>query len=291
MKKILIIAWALFLILPANAEEDKLRIAVFDPTSSGTSIDDGTKIAIREIISSTIVNAGKHNIVERSLLEKIMQEQQFSNSGIVDDNQITEIGKLAGANKVVISVVTLTGGRNMLSIKMIDVTTASVERQKVKVVTSGELLDIIEPMTLELIDGGYTAKNVGNQPVPQPQIKAIPNLNPNEDEIILYLPAGYEPKKEKQADHIITVFWDGNLVASSTISEGFNIRIKNGNPGIHKLKFGAQKLGEITKFKIDTKSNNFFEFKIHKWSYLGASMYSVVLSAQKNVQKFPPKEE
>lgn len=131
---------------------ERQRIAVFDPASSGTSIDDGTKIAVREIISSTIVNTGKYSIVERSLLEKVMEEQKFSNSGAVDDMQATEIGKLAGANKVVLSVVTLTGGRNMLSIKIIDVMTATIERQKVKVVTSGELLDVIEPLTLEMLN-------------------------------------------------------------------------------------------------------------------------------------------
>lgn len=151
MKKLLLVLCSLLLAGTVWAEDEKLRIAVFDPTSSGTSIDEGTKVAIRELISSTIVNTGRHNIVERSLLEKVMQEQSFSNSGIVDDNQATEIGKLAGANKIILSVVTLTGGRNMLSIKMIDVKTASVERQKVKVVTSGELLDIVEPMTLSLI--------------------------------------------------------------------------------------------------------------------------------------------
>ena len=132
-------------------ENERLRIAVFDPASSGTSIDEGTKIAVREIISSTIVNTGKYNIVERSLLEKVMQEQQFTNSGAVDDLQATEVGKLAGANKIVLSVVTLTGGRNMVSIKIIDVKTASVDRQKVKIVTSGELLDVVEPLTLEML--------------------------------------------------------------------------------------------------------------------------------------------
>lgn len=133
-------------------DNERLRIAVFDPASSGTSIDEGTKIAVREIISSTIVNTGKYNIVERSLLEKVMQEQQFTNSGAVDDLQATEVGKLAGANKIVLSVVTLTGGRNMVSVKIIDVKTASVDRQKVKVVTSGELLDVVEPLTLEMLD-------------------------------------------------------------------------------------------------------------------------------------------
>ncbi len=149
MKKLYLLLLTLAFLLPTMAEEHKERVAVFDPT--GANIDEGTRIAVREIISSTIVNSGKYNIVERSMLEKVMQEQSFSNSGAVDDTQATEIGKLAGANKVVISIVTTTGRRTMFSIKMIDVKTANVEKQKIKVISSSELLDIAEPITLELI--------------------------------------------------------------------------------------------------------------------------------------------
>ena len=139
-----------------QAQNEKLRVAVFDPTSSGTGIDEGTKMAVREIISSTLVNTGKYTIVERSLVEKVMQEQKFSNSGAVDDSQASEIGKLISANKIVLSVVTLAGGRNMLSVKLVDVNTASVEKQKTQVVDANKLLDFVEPMTLELMGENAT---------------------------------------------------------------------------------------------------------------------------------------
>jgi hypothetical protein len=126
-------------------------VAVFDPTSSSTAIDEGTKEAVREIISSTFVNTGKYTIVERSLLDKVMKEQAFSNTDVVDESQATELGRLAGANKVVLSVVTLVGGRNMLSVKVIDVQTATIDQQKTKIVSSNELLDVVEPLTLELL--------------------------------------------------------------------------------------------------------------------------------------------
>ncbi len=153
MKRIFLLLLTLALVLPtmAYAQNEKERVAVFDPSGTAT-IDEGTRIAIREIISSTIVNSGKYNIVERSMLEKVMQEQTFSNSGAVDDSQATEIGKLAGANKVIVSVITISGRRTIFSIKMINVKTANIEKQKIKTITSNELLDVIEPITLELID-------------------------------------------------------------------------------------------------------------------------------------------
>ena len=150
-----------------QAQNDRLRIAIFDPTSSGTGIDEGTKLAVREIISSAFVNTGKYTIVERSLLEKVMNEQMFSNSGAVDDSQASEIGRLAGANKIVLSVITLAGGRNMLSIKLVDVNTASVERQKTQVITSHELLDVVEPLTMELMGETAVYPTATRQPASQ----------------------------------------------------------------------------------------------------------------------------
>lgn len=266
----------LFYTSPTMAQENKFRIAVFDPTSSGTSIDDGTKIAIREIISSTIVNMGKHAIVERTLLEKVMQEQAFSQSGAVDDSQMAEIGKLAGANKIVVSVVTLTGGRNMLSVKMIDVKTANVERQKVKVVTSGELLDVVEPMTLSLIDAGESVDEQTNVITPSVENAAGPVPAPGE--IVLYLPAGYEPKKEKERDLPLLVKLNKEMIGSGTLSGGFLLRVKNPGAGKHVVKIGA------IRIKIDPSQYNYFEFQIYRWNYLGKALYGVSLKEKKTIK-------
>lgn len=242
--------------LPIFADNGKLRIAVFDPTSSGTAIDEGTKVAVREIISSTIVNAGTYDIVERSLLEKVMQEQSFSNSGIVDDNDATEIGKLAGAHKVLLSVITQTSGRKILSVKMIDVKTASVERQKVQMVSVGELLDVVEPITLSLIDAASVDIQDNHFERPTPRL----------NEIVFYLPPGYEPKKEKDQDMPLIIKLDKETIGSGTLSTGFTVRITNPGGGVHKLEIGSQK-----SVKVDFNKYNFFEFLIDYNGVLGDS--------------------
>ncbi len=278
MKKIYMMLLAAIIVMPVFAD-DKLRVAVFDPTSSGTAIDEGTKVAIREIISSTIVNAGTYDIVERSLLEKVMQEQSFSNSGVVDDNDATAIGKLAGANKVVLSVVTLTGGRNMLSIKMIDVTTASVERQKVKVVASGELLDFVEPITLALVDTSAD-DNEATAIVASADIQEEQGIKPTprKGEVVFYLPSGYVTKKEKEKDLPLLVKFDNEMVGSGTLSEGFTIRVPNPGNGVHKLKVGAVDL------KVDLDKYNFFEFQVYRRNYLGMAIYRTSVKDQKMIK-------
>ena len=265
--------------------DSKLRVAVFDPSSSGSSIDEGTKVAIREIISSTIVNAGSYDIVERSLLEKVMQEQKFSNSGLVDDNDATEIGKLAGANKVILSVVTSTGGRNMLSVKIIDVKTASVERQKVKVVASGELLDVVEPITLALVDtsggdGDDSVITASAGMVSGHEDKPVPKKN----EIVFYLAPGYQPKKEKEQDTPVIVRIDKEDIGSGTFDSGFTIRFPR-EGGIHKLQiYGQFPFTQVLVKKVDLDKYNFFEFQIYSWVYLGKTLYGARLKEQKKIE-------
>ncbi len=175
MKKILLTTcwlWAILLGAFAQDENRTLKIAVFDPTVSGDALDESIRITVREIISAAFVNySGKYSIVERSLLDKIMQEAKFSNTDAVDENQATELGKLAGADKVVLSIVTQAGStRNMLSIKLIDVQTATVEKQKTKVVMSSTFLDAIEPLTLSLLGQEYVeTPNLAKTPIPQPK--------------------------------------------------------------------------------------------------------------------------
>ncbi len=154
MKKLFTLALLFVSLLPLAAQDEKLKVAVFDPaTSANSSIDDATRVTVRELISNAVVNLDRYMIVERSLLEKVMQEQQFANSGLVDDKDATEIGKIAGAHKIIVSVVTQVGARNMLSVKLIDTKTANIEQQKARVVAAEQLFDVIEPMTMELLTG------------------------------------------------------------------------------------------------------------------------------------------
>lgn len=259
----------------------KERIAVFDPETSGIDTNDGTRIAIREIISSTIVNNSDYEIVERSLLEKVMEEQQFSNSGVVDDKDATQIGKLAGADKIILSVITETGGKNMLSIKILDVTTASVEKQQVKILNSNEVLNNVEPMTLQMLSGktadtsassstNNTKSNSSvNTPIPQ-------NADAADDEIVIQL-LPYNGDQEIQFfDAVYDVKIDGEKIGNLKVETGGIVRVKknilkNKKDGIHKLTVqqpGRGIFGGIPKAERKFNINNDNYFKVEttlKW--------------------------
>jgi len=169
-RKLLLVSVLLLSLIAAQAQPEKLRVAVFDPTSSSTSIDDGTKDAVRELIGSTFFNTGKYTIIGRSSLQQVIRGQRLSATSVFDESQASEIGRLAGADKVVLSVISSVNGRNMLSIKLIDVNTATIDQQKAKVVDTNDLLDAVEPLTLGMLgerervsDGKDNAINTQNQ--------------------------------------------------------------------------------------------------------------------------------
>lgn len=169
MKKTIFFLLLMLLVgFASNAQEAKQRVAILDPVMSGQALDDGLRISVREIISACLVNYGENfSIVERSLLDKVMQEAKFSNTDAVDEAQATELGKLAGADKVIVSVLTRSSEtRCMLSIKMINVKTATIEKQHAKLVNYDSVLDVTEPLTLAIL-GKEVAPSItgGNQVV------------------------------------------------------------------------------------------------------------------------------
>lgn len=135
--------------------QQKMKLAVLDPVIAGEKLTDGLAISVREIVSSSFVNnADNYAIVERSLIDKVMQEAKFSNSDAVDESQATQLGKLAGADKVVLTVISRFDNRCMMSIKLIDVESATIDRQISKLVDLSSVLDVTEPLTMAILGKG-----------------------------------------------------------------------------------------------------------------------------------------
>ena len=290
MKQFITILLALFLpvcfLLAQN--EQRLRVAIFDPSSSGVAIDEGTTVAVREIISATFVNTGKYTIVERSLLQQVMKEQAFSNTDMVDENQATELGRLAGANKVVVSVVTLVGGRNMLSIKVIDVKTATIDQQKTKIVTTKDLLDAVEPLVLELVGESNEpapSKKKAVAPAPQPveeekpvtvkekkpvtvkeekpvTVNAVQQQVVSGGDVSLYF-AGFSFSKNPG----VKIYVDGVFIGTGTLNQGFSLSFSESYAGKHNVKVEWESLVNTKTYSIDTNFKKQFVFEYIKGGF------------------------
>jgi curli biogenesis system outer membrane secretion channel CsgG len=104
--------------LPANAQNAaaprRPRIAILDfdyatvhsysAAIFGSDIDIGKGIA--DLLVTHLVKDGTYSIIERKALDKIMAEQNFSNSNRADPTSAAKLGKLLGVDAILIGSIT-----------------------------------------------------------------------------------------------------------------------------------------------------------------------------------------
>src|SRR5208282_72144 len=102
---------------PAPPQGRKKRVAIFDfdfatvQTSSaavfGQNVDIGKGIS--DLLVKYLVQDGTYSVIERKALDKILTEQNFSNSDRANPNSAAKIGKLLGVDAIIVGSVTQFG--------------------------------------------------------------------------------------------------------------------------------------------------------------------------------------
>ena len=102
---------------PAAPTGRKKRVAVFDfdyatvhsqvAAIFGSDIDVGKGIS--DLLVTNLVKDGTYSVIERKALDKILKEQNFSNSDRADPNSAAKIGKLLGVDAIIVGSITQFG--------------------------------------------------------------------------------------------------------------------------------------------------------------------------------------
>ena len=71
-----------------------------------------------------LVNLRRFKVIERSAMDKIVSEQKLQASGVVDDKSAVKLGKIAGADALVIGHISVINGIVKVSARLVDVETA-----------------------------------------------------------------------------------------------------------------------------------------------------------------------
>jgi hypothetical protein len=79
------------------------RVAVLPPTSTVTSRAPTT---LYDHAGLSLMKVRNLSIVDRSMVDRILEEQQFGASGVVDPGTASRLGKLMGASAVAVTTVT-----------------------------------------------------------------------------------------------------------------------------------------------------------------------------------------
>jgi len=103
-----------------------IRVAVIDFQSIGDDPNIGR--AVTEIIRTELVKTGKYKVVERALLDKILEEQKLQVSGLVDPDEAVEIGKMLRADLILSGSVAKIDRSYIINARFIEVRTGTVKK-------------------------------------------------------------------------------------------------------------------------------------------------------------------
>jgi len=98
----------------------KKRVAIFDfdyatvqsasAAAFGTNVDVGKGIS--DLLVRHLVQDGTYSVIERKAMDKILGEQNFSNSDRADANSAAKIGRILGVDAIIVGSVTQFGYDN-----------------------------------------------------------------------------------------------------------------------------------------------------------------------------------
>jgi TolB-like protein len=119
---------------------------------------------MQEKMISSLVNQGVFRVIERQQLEKVLAEQKLQMSGLIDNNSAAEIGKMLGADGIIVGSITEYGrtiypkARLTVNVRVIEVKTGlikwatEIKGRKANYAYPVELLkDIIDETTAKII--------------------------------------------------------------------------------------------------------------------------------------------
>jgi len=138
---------------PADAQFKKTKIAVLDFQMQGeqTSAKDMGKIVAEWLITG-LVETGRFDVIERRLLEKLLEEQKLGVTGAIDPNSAAQLGKILGVRIIVSGTVTSLEGYTEINARLINVDSASIiAAEKVRAGSTEKLRDLVTKITDKIV--------------------------------------------------------------------------------------------------------------------------------------------
>jgi curli biogenesis system outer membrane secretion channel CsgG len=117
MNRLVRLCCVLLILAPVCTAQQKKRVAVmnfdYGTVRSGVAAIFGTDQdvgkGISDLLVQRLVTDGKYSVIERTALDKILGEQNFSNSDRADSTTAAKIGRILGVDAIIIGTITQFG--------------------------------------------------------------------------------------------------------------------------------------------------------------------------------------
>jgi TolB-like protein len=144
--------------------KNKSTVAVLDFESIGAEEHLGKAVA--EIIRTELVGTQDYRVVERAQINRALSEQTLQKSGLIDDESAVQLGKIIGADLIVIGSVVKIGTAYTINSRMIDVKTGEAKLGRN---VTGNDLNLLTSLSQELIQNlfGGSVKPSATETIPE----------------------------------------------------------------------------------------------------------------------------
>lgn len=170
---ILLILVALLLALPTAetghcADYRKIKIAVMDFQQNGTFDTADVGKIVAEWLTTSLVETGRFDIIERRMLQQIIEEQKMGKSGLVDPGSASKLGRILGVKTIVSGTVQSYGGIFEINARLINVETGSIiTAEKITASSTSRLSDLVSRISAKIKHHfplqGYVVKRNGSR--------------------------------------------------------------------------------------------------------------------------------
>lgn len=164
LRSVLMLLLVFTLACPAYAADyRKTKVAVLDFQQHGNfSTQDVGKI-VAEWFTTSLVETGRFEVIERRLMQQIIHEQKFGASGLLDPATASRLGKILGVKTVVTGTVQNYDRVYELNVRLINVETGSIiTADHVRAGSTTSLNDLVSRVSSRIIRhfplDGYVVK-------------------------------------------------------------------------------------------------------------------------------------
>ncbi len=117
----------------------RLALAVIPFTGKGEAKELADPMT--EEMIAQLVTLRRFKVIERSALDKVLEEQSLQASGLVDEKTATNLGKLAGADAIVLGSLNISKNHTKVSARVIDTETGETIIAKVEGIEGASFAD------------------------------------------------------------------------------------------------------------------------------------------------------
>ena len=135
----------------ADFKKTKIAVLDFQLQGKGYETEDMGRI-VSEWMITALVKEGRFEVVERRLLEKVINEQKLATSGLVDESSATQLGRILGVKVIISGSILKLHDTIEVNARIIDVQTASIiAAESIKSTSTVRLEELVARMAEKII--------------------------------------------------------------------------------------------------------------------------------------------